>query len=295
MTVAIIGAGAVGGVAAAALAAGGQDVTLCLRRPLPRLIVELNGQVAGVQAKVVTDPALASPVDYVLLATKAQDTAGAASWLDQLVGPDTIVAVLQNGIDHAERVAPLLRQGQVLPAVVYSPAEIIAPGHIRSSGSPRYIVPAGLSGAAFAGLFEGSGLKVEQADDFVTTAWRKFLGNVSVNPITALALCRFGIMRDPEIRDLAKAILTEAVAVGQAAGARIDGSEIEGFLDGFAAHDPNGGSSMLFDRLGGRSMEHEQLTGALVRAAVRFGIEVPFNRAVLALLRGLDGSRLAQA
>ncbi|MCP3731353.1 2-dehydropantoate 2-reductase [Sphingomonas sp. MG17] len=290
MTVAVIGAGAVGGVAAAALAGSSGEVTLCVRRPIPHLIVELQGDVREVPARIVADPAAVAVVDWVLLATKAQDTASAAPWLDRLVGPKTVVVVLQNGIGHADRVGPLLRQGQVLPAVVYSPGEVVAPGHVRSGGAPRYIVPAGPAGAAFARLFEGSVLKVEQAADFETLSWRKFLGNLCVNPITALTMRRFGIMRDPEIRSFARAILTEAVAVGRAAGAKLEAAEIGPLLDSFAAQDSETGSSMLFDRLAGRSMEHEQLTGVLVGLASRFGIEVPFNRAVLALLRGLQDS-----
>jgi len=166
--VAIIGAGAVGGVAAAVLAGLRQDVVLCVRRPIPRLIVEMNNAVQEVQARIATNPALESPVEWVLLATKSQDTQSTVPWLDNLVGPGTIVVVLQNGIDHVKRVGPLLRQGEVLPATVYSSGEIVAPGHIRHHELQRYVVPAGSAGEAFAKLFEGGTLKVELSDDFVT-------------------------------------------------------------------------------------------------------------------------------
>lgn len=290
--VAIIGAGTVGGIAAAMLSRLGHDVLLCVRRPLSGLIVEIDGDAHDVRARIATQPALASPVDWILLATKAQDTPSAAPWLDRLVGPNSVVVVLQNGIDHVERVGPLLRQGQVLPAVVYSSGEVVAPGHIRAAESHRYVVPAGTTGAAFAQIFADSRLKVEQSSDFVTAAWRKFLANICVNPITALTMCRIGIIRDAEIGRLARGILTEAVTVGRGVGACFEIDEVERMLDSFAAHDPDGGSSMLFDRLAGRPMEHEHLTGALVRTAARLGIDVPLNHALLALLRGLQTSQL---
>lgn len=286
-TIAVIGAGAVGGVAAAALSELGRDVTLCVRRPFPVLTVETNDTIRKIPAKVETDPSRLSPVNWIFLATKAQDTAVAAAWLDVLAGPDTIVAVLQNGIDHAERIGPLLRHGRLLPAIVYAPGQAIAPGHIRADGAPRYVVPSGDMGAGLSVLFDGSGVTIEQSDDFVTAAWRKFLANISANPITALTMSRIGILRDPETRLFAKGLLAEAMVVGRAVGADLDDADIDVFLDAYAAHDPDGGTSMYFDRLAGRPMEHEYLTGALVRTAMRLDIDVPLNRAVLALLRGL--------
>lgn len=284
-----------GGVAAAALTGSGREVTLCVRRPFPRLTVEKNGTVREVPAATVTDPGLMSPVDWVLLATKAQDTPGAAPWLNTLVGPGTVVAVLQNGVDHVERVGALVAERQLLPAIVYAPGEAVSPGHIRAHGAQRYIVPSGAQAAAFAALFEGSEIAVEQSDDFTTAAWRKFLANISANPITALTMSPIGILRDPEIRHFARGLLAEAMAVARAVGAHLDDGEIEPLLDAYAATDPDGGTSMYFDRLAGRPMEHEYLTGALVRKASQLHIDVPLNRAVLALLRGLQSAILRGA
>lgn len=290
MNIAIIGAGAVGGVAAAALIGRGHDVTLCVRRPFSRLIVDRDGMLSEFPANTRTIPPRYSPVDWILLATKAQDSAGAAPWLDALAGPNSTVAVLQNGIDHVERITPLLRHGQVLPAVVYSPGDTTAPGYIRTQGRPRYVVPAGRPGAAFAALFDGSAVAIEQSEDFVTAAWRKFLANISANPITALTLSPMRILNNPRVRPLAEGMLAEAMAVGRAMGAALDDADIATLLGSYVARDPDGGTSMYFDRLAGRPMEHEYLTGALVRAAERLGIAVPLNGAILALLRGLQAS-----
>ena len=79
----------------------------------------------------LTDPALAEPVDWVLLCTKAHQTASAAPWLSRLCTPSTCVAVLQNGIDHVARVAPLANGATVLPVIVYYNGERLAPDRMR--------------------------------------------------------------------------------------------------------------------------------------------------------------------
>ena len=134
--IAIIGAGAIGGVTAAVLSRQGHDITLCVRRPIERLTVEINGNVQDVPVRIVNDASMQTPVDWVLLATKVQDTAGALPWLRTLVGPKTVVAVLQNGIDQAERVQPLLKQGKLLTSVVYTSAEVVGPGQVRHHTGP---------------------------------------------------------------------------------------------------------------------------------------------------------------
>src|SRR5690349_6715347 len=107
-SVAVVGLGSIGGIAAACLAdAARHDVTGCARKPLAGLTLERPGGTVTPPLRLIADPAEAKPVDWVLVATKTQDTAGAAPWLARLCTPHTRVAVLQNGIDHVERVAPL--------------------------------------------------------------------------------------------------------------------------------------------------------------------------------------------
>lgn len=291
----MIGAGAIGGVVATILADQGHDVTLCVRRPLAGLKVEMEGKTREVPVRITAEPAAARAVDWVMLATKVQDTPGTTPWLERLVGPDTVVAALQNGIDHAERIEPILRRGKVLPTIVYTSAELVGPGHVRHHTGQRIVVPRSEEGASFARLFAHSAMTVEAAEDFTTAAWRKLFGNIAVAPITALTLQRIGIMRDPDIRQLARGLLVEAVQAGRAAGAQLRDAEVDETLDFYSAYNPSGGSSMLYDRLAGRPMEHEHLTGALVRAAERLSVPVPLNRAVLALLRGLDHSSAGSA
>src|SRR5262245_22644349 len=125
--VAVIGLGSIGGVVAGCLAhAGPHDIVACVRRPLPRLTVERPEGTVEVPLTALTDPQQATPVDWVLLATKAHHTASASPWLARLCSPTTKVAVLQNGIDQAARVARYIGAATAVPVMVYFNGERLA-------------------------------------------------------------------------------------------------------------------------------------------------------------------------
>ncbi|MGW2407622.1 2-dehydropantoate 2-reductase [Streptomyces sp. NPDC001739] len=292
--VAVIGAGAIGGYVAALARWAGLDVTLCVRSPLRDLAVESGGEVRAAPVRIVTDPARVAPVDWVLLTTKAQDTASAEGWLRRLCGPDTAVAVLQNGLDQEARVVPLVPPGTaILPTVVYISAERIAPGRVRHHVASELHVPEGPLADRFAALLAGSGLRVHPVPDFTTAVWRKLFTNLAANPLTALLQQRIGVFADPEMAALSRDLLREAAAVARAEGADIGEADIARTLELYAHAPPDGGSSMLYDRLAGRPLEHEYLTGAVVRAAGRHGIATPLNRMLLVLLRAVDREQRA--
>jgi 2-dehydropantoate 2-reductase len=117
-----------------------------------------------------------------------------------------------------------------------------------------------------------------------TAAWKKLLDNVVANPITALTLRRIGVMREPGIADLASGLLLEALQVGRAEGADLHDTDVEAVITGTARYGEGTGSSMLYDRLAGRPLEHQYLTGEVVRRGQARGIPVPLNSALLALL-----------
>ncbi|HEX4212836.1 MAG TPA: 2-dehydropantoate 2-reductase [Candidatus Dormibacteraeota bacterium] len=290
LRVTVVGAGAIGAVAAEAAAAAGHEVTLGVRTPIDRLVVETDGVAREVPLRVASDPAQVEGADWVLLAVKGQDSAAAAPWLARLSGPETPVAVLQNGVDHEERVRRLAPAAPVLPVLVYIAAERLGPGRVVHRLGGRFQVPAGDLALRFRDLMSGGGMEVEPVDDFLTAAWRKLLGNVAANPLTALTESRIGVMRDPSMGELARGLLEEAVEIGRAEGARLEPDDIDRTMEDFAGYPPDSGSSMLYDRIARRPLEHELITGAVVRAADRHGIAAPRNRTILALLRALDQS-----
>jgi 2-dehydropantoate 2-reductase len=290
-TVAVVGLGSIGGIAAACLAeAGRHDVIGCARKPIDKLTLERPGRTVTPPLPVITDPAEATPADWVLVVTKTQDTAAAAPWLARLCTRSTRVAVLQNGIDHVERVAPLANGATVVPVIVYYNGERLAPDRLRMrvAGDHDLAVPDDAGGRAFAALAAGTPLRVLVEPDFVTLKWRKLLLNAVANPITALTMQRQAVLRRPDVHALCLDVLTETVKVARADGATLPDNEPRLAMERLLQFSPELGTSMYFDRMAGRSFEVEALTGAVVAAGERHGIATPLNRVFLALLRAIN-------
>ena len=294
-TIAVVGLGSIGGIIAGLLrSVDRHDVIACVRRPIDHLTVERAEGTIEVPLRALTDPEQAAPVDWVLLCTKAQDTASSAPWLERLCGPQTRVAVLQNGIGHAERLAPLVGAATVVPTIVYYNGERLAPDRVRfrRAGEYEFAVSDDADGRAFDALVDGTAMRVLRTADFTTRAWRKLLLNAVANPITALTLQRQAVFRREDIKALCRAILEEAANVGRADGADLAPDEAEQMLATLLTYPPDAGTSMYFDRLAGRPFEADALTGAIVAAGRRHGVATPLNGLLLTLLRATsDGLR----
>jgi 2-dehydropantoate 2-reductase len=286
--IAIIGLGSIGGVVAGLLGATDRhDIVACVRRPITKLTVEHAEGTVEVPITALTDPAQATPADWVLLCTKAQDTAASAPWLRQLCGEGTRVASLQNGIGHADRLRPHVGPATVVPTIVYYNGERLALDRVRHrrTGEHDFAVADDADGQAFARLFDGTSLQVLLSDGFKTLAWRKLLLNAAANPISALTLQRNQVFRREDIQALCHALLAEAIAVAHADGAQLAADEAEQVIGRLLAVPADAGSSMYFDRMAGRPLEIDALTGAVVAAGAQHGIATPLNRMLLTLAR----------
>jgi 2-dehydropantoate 2-reductase len=291
LRIAVVGLGGIGGGAAGSLAAAGRhDVVACIRQPIGRLTLDRPEGMVEMLLATLTEPAQAEPADWVFLCTKAHQTETAAPWLARLCTPATRVAVLQNGIDHVARVAPLAQGAEVVPVLVYYNGERLAADHVRLRHAGKYDVVAAdnEAGRAFANLFEGTSLAVLLSKDFATLAWRKLLINAVANPITALVQQRQAVLRRADVQELCHAVLDEAVAVARADGARLAADETVRTIATLLTFSAELGTSMYFDRLAGRPLEVEALTGAIVATGERHGIATPLNRALLTLLRAIN-------
>jgi 2-dehydropantoate 2-reductase len=289
--IAVVGLGAIGSVIAGSLAAiDRHEVVACVRSRIERLVVERPQDTVEVSVRALTEPADAESVDWVLLCTKAHQTSAVGPWLARLCGPQTRVAVLQNGIRHADRLAPLIGMATVVPTVVYYNGERLAPGRVRFRRVTDYdlAVRDDTDGRAFAELLAGTPMRVVRTADFDTLAWRKLLINAVANPITALTLQRQTVFRRDDVQALCLAILEEAAAVGRADGVRLAPDEAERTLATLLTYPAEAGTSMLFDRLGGRPFEVEALTGAVVAVGARHQVPTPLNAMLLTLLRTIS-------
>ncbi len=292
MRIAVIGAGALGAVLADAAAGAGHAVELCVRTPISRLVLVRNGEELTPALRISTSPdEIDGPADVVFLTVKATDTAGAAGWLAALCGPGRPVVAVQNGLDHRSRLAPYLPEGTpVAPGLAYLAAERLGEGRVRHLAGNLLMVPSTHRELVAAALSDG-GLEVRGVDDMVTASWRKLLGNLVANPLTALTMRRIGVVREPAMEDLARRILVEAVAVGRAEGADLPEELVEQVVVGTARYGEETGSSMLYDRMAGRPLEHRFLTGEVVRRGAAHAIPTPVNSTLLALLEAVDPGR----
>ncbi|MDC7786550.1 2-dehydropantoate 2-reductase [Rhodoplanes sp. TEM] len=289
--VAVVGLGGIGGVVAGLLGrAGRHDIVACVRRPLDRLTVEHPDGAFDVALRGLVEPAAANPVDWVILCTKAHETASAAPWLARLCATRTRIAVLQNGIHPVRRVGPFAGPARVVPTVVYYNGERLASAGVRMRRAGPWDLAIGDDGdgRALAALLDGTGLRLLITPDLATLAWKKLLLNVTANPITALTMQRQSVLRRDDVRALCLAVLEEAAAVGRADGADLAADEPVRAFAYLMNYPPEAGTSMYYDRLAGRGFEVDALTGAVVAAGERHGVPTPLNRAFLALLRAIS-------
>lgn len=295
--VAIVGVGAIGGAVAADLAErGALRLALCARSPFAQLVVAHPGGESRIDGPAHTSPAAAAaelceegPIEWLLLAVKAHQSEAARPWLEALTGPGSRVAVLQNGVDHRERIAPLLPEGAaVLPVVVQLPAEKTAPGRVEQSRDGLLMVPDDPDGQAFTALFAGARTRVEPRADFASQAWWKLLSNAALGAICALTLRPNRAVADPEIRALALALMREVASVARAEGAALPDDAPEKVLARILAAAPEHWSSIAVDRREDRPMEWEARNAVVGRRARAHGIATPLNDALTTLLRVAD-------
>jgi 2-dehydropantoate 2-reductase len=286
-TLAIVGPGAIGGILAAWLAQDpANSVTVCARTPFDRLEVETPSGPIAATPRMITDPADAPAVAWVVVAPKAYDTEGAARGLGALRRDDTRVVVLQNGVEHVQRFAPYVPAERIVPAVIDCPAERSAPGRRRQRGPSWIVVPDTPDGRAFVPLFERTNFDVATGD-FTTRAWAKLCINAP-GAISAILLKPTGVIRLEPIAELTRGMVREVVLVGRAEGAHLDDGIVEQVVDG-ARHAPADSiNSLLADRLAGRPMEIDARNGAVVRFGRAHGIPTPLNEMAVALLRGTE-------
>lgn len=300
MKILVMGTGAVGGYFGARLQQSGEQVVFCARgenlRALKQRGLEIESYQGDLRLEVAaTDqPASLGPYDLVLFCVKTYDTEPAARALDGSLAPGGAVLTLQNGVENEDRLAAIFGPGAVMGGNAYIGAELVAPGRIVHAAS-GLIEFGELSGEVterarrVADSFARAGVLAALTDDIRTTRWRKLLWNASFNTVTTLCRRHVGeVLDDPEGLALIRALMGEIVAVGRAEGARLGEADIEAHIARSMEHLRAVKTSTLQDLERGRRLEVEALTGALLRASRKHGIDVPVTAAIHALLKLLD-------
>ncbi|WIM88548.1 oxidoreductase [Candidatus Mycobacterium wuenschmannii] len=285
MDIAVVGPGAVGTTVAAYLSAAGHAVQVCGRTPRSRIEVRPDGaEPITVPGPVCTDPAdITGPAGVVLLAVKATQNPAAGRWLGPLCDENTIVVVLQNGVEQVEQVQPLCAMAAVIPGIVWFSAETQPDGWVRLRTAARLTLPTGTAATTFADLWRAAGGEADCDPDFVTAAWRKLLVN-AVAGLMVLTGRRAGMFRRNDLADFATRYARECLAVARAEGAQLGDDVADGTVEMFQQAPTDMGTSMLADREAGRPQEWDIRNGVIVRKARVHGIATPISDILVPLL-----------
>lgn len=234
-TIAVVGPGAIGTTVAAALHETGRTPLLAGRTPRDSLELRDAGRSVVIPGPVRLDPDLVAPVDLVFLAVKATQLDGAAPWLAALCRTETVVCVLQNGVEQTSMVASLVPGSAVVPSVVWFPAVAQPDGSVLLRGEPRLSIPDVPAAATVRDAFRGSRVAVDVAADFTSVAWRKLLQNAAAG-LMALTGRRSGMYRRDDVARVTLAYLGECLAVARAEGAVLGDVVPQELLDAFRAN-----------------------------------------------------------
>jgi 2-dehydropantoate 2-reductase len=300
MRIATMAAGAVGGYFGARLAAAGHDV-LFIARGAHRdamlknglKIESVHGDIRLPKPNVIDDPVKIGPVDVVLFAVKLWDTEKAAEQTRPLLGPNTRVITLQNGVDSYERIAPIVGPERAIPGVTYVVAVIDRPGVIKQASEFQSIICGTHDGRpdapleAFVDAAKAASIPITLSDNIERDRWRKFVFLSGTSGVTAITRNSMGpILADPDTRALFRNIMLETYAVGRAKGVAID----DGFVDermAFADANvpPTMKASMANDLDRGNRLELDWLAGEVCRLGKQLDVPTPVNDTVYAALK----------
>ena len=297
MRIVVMGSGGTGGYFGAKLARAGEDVTFVARGAhLAALRAEglrIRSAVEGewsVRAPAVERLDGLPPADLVLFCVKSFDTEEAAALIRPVVGPDTGVLSIQNGVDNEEKLARVLGAGHVLGGAVRVFATIEAPGVIAHTFG-GHLTFGEMDGRettrarALLAACQKASIPAELAGDVTRALWEKYVFLTTHAGMTALTRCPAGVLRAvPEVREVYRRTVTEILAIGRAAGVKLDDGMLEQgfkFLDTVA---PNAFSSLHHDLVHGKRLELEALHGYAVRLAERHHVPAPTVFAIYAAL-----------
>ncbi len=299
MRIAVIGAGGIGGIFGAALAKAGAEV-IFVARGAHLAAIERDGlRVEGDRgethikpAQTTGDIAAIGPVDIVLLCVKLWDVETAGAQLRPLLGAETAVIPLQNGVDAHDRLIPILGREAVMGGSAFVTGSIVAPGVIRQTGTYQRMTFGELDGRmsargqTLADVCVAAGFDPVYSSDILVPLWDKFLLLVPLANINALTRVPLGQYReDPDLWELVEASLRETEAVGRAEGVALPADSADKVLAMFRAMPPHHMTSMGNDLVRGNRLELPWFAGKVVELGRKHRIATPINRFVYAALK----------
>ncbi len=298
MKIAVMGTGGVGGYYGGLLAKQGHDVTFVARgahleaiRKNGLQIKSIHGDFTVNPAQATADPAEIGTPDLILFCVKTYHTEEAARAIQPIVGPQTSVLSLQNGIDAADRIGAVVGMDRLLGGATWLSSAVEAPGVIKQVSQFRRVAFGELDGRVTPRVqsifeaFQSTGITVEISQDILKVLWTKFVFIAAASSFGALTRLSMGDWRDvPETRAMAINLMKEVEAVGRAHGADLDVDVVEKSLAFMDAAAPHIRASMQVDVEAGRQFELEAMVGVIGRKGREAGIPTPTADTIYAAL-----------
>jgi len=299
MKIAAMAAGAVGAYFGGRMQAAGHDVAMIARRAhLDALrknglkIESVHGDLHLPKVNATDDPRQVGPVDIVLFAVKLWDTETAAELARPLVGPDTRVITLQNGVDSYERVSAILGKEQTVCGTAYIAAVLGGPGLMRHTSKFATMRVGRMDGkpdaklAAFVAAAKAAGLDIQPQDDMNRERWQKFVFLSSMAGVNCLTRQPIGkVLADPDTRAFYRQLMEECLAVGQKSGAKVPSAWVDDRMTFSDSAPPGMKASMFHDLEAGNRLELDWLTGKVVSLGRELGVPTPASDAVYAAVK----------
>jgi 2-dehydropantoate 2-reductase len=285
--VAVVGAGGVGGYFGGKLAAAGVDTTFVVRGHTLEALRARGLQVQSIDGDFHIDRVSATdhptqPVDAVLMTVKAWQIPEAAAQVKPIVGSDTIVVPLENGIDAPEQLATVLDRRNVAGGLCAIVSYVVEPGVIKHAGASPFIMFGELDNRVTAraerlrDALRGAGINADIPDDIHKSMWSKLVFIAPMSGIGAATRVPIGIWRSiPETRRLAERATAEVVAVAAAVGVRLDNDTVAKTMQRFDNMAPDATSSLQRDVMSGKPSELDAQLGAAVRLGRERGVATP--------------------
>ncbi len=292
-----MGSGGLGGYYGARLQAGGNDVTFIARgeqlKALRQNGIALEGDRAIhlPQVKATDDPKTVGHVDIVIFTVKLRDTESAARQILPMIGPDTGIISLQNGVTKDDMLAPIVGREHLLGGAAYIGVSIVRPGVIRKAGTMERLAFGEFDNKispraqAFLDACKKSDIKADIPADISLELWQKFVVIVTMSSITSAMRSTIGPIREnPHARQFALELMKEVVAVGRAQGVALEPDFAEQRFAHINGMSPDMRASMSLDLEMGRPLELPWLAGAVIEMGAQKGVPTPCCRAVRDIL-----------
>lgn len=299
MRIAVMGSGGTGGYFGSLLARAGEEVTFIARgNHLAALLTQgltVRSRLAGdftLPVRATDNAEEVGSVDLVLFCVKAYDTDLAAELIRPLIGSETVVLPLQNGIDAAERLLPVVGGKHLIAGVALITSSVEAPGTVAQSGGAGKIIMGELAGgesartARLLQAFERAGIPTQVHPDIQIAIWEKFVFICAFGGMTALTRLPIGpVLASEACRALFEGVMQEVTEVARVRGVGLPGDTVERSLTLAASFEPWARGSLYHDLESGRRMELDALNGMVVGLARKSGCSTPFNFAIYAALQ----------